>query len=89
MKQDLVTEGLPCLKQKNMHQTAMAQGVCTASSKAVVAAAAPATAALAVRQSAAEHHENAAKARPQIQLVIQQEVLLGPLLPQRKVRTHT
>lgn len=68
MKQDLVTEGLPCLKRKIMHQTAMAQGICTASSKAIVAAAAAAPA-------------TAAKVRPQIQHVIQQEVLLRPLLP--------
>ena len=55
MKQDVVTEGLPCLKQKSMHQTSMAQGVCTAISKAGVAAAAaaPATAALAAQHSAA------------------------------------
>ena len=67
LKQDLVTDRLPCLKQKTMHQTAMAQGVCIASSKAVDAAAAaasPATAAL--QLSAAGHHEDAAKVRPQL-----------------------
>ena len=80
MKQDLVTERLPCLKQKAMHQTAMAQGVCIACLKAAVAAAAaaPAAAALPVQQSAAGH---AAKVTPQIQHVIQQKVLLSCWCP--------
>ena len=63
MMQDLVTEGLPCLKRNIMHQTAMAQGICTASSKAIVAAAAaaPATAALPVQQFAAGRDEECCK----------------------------
>ena len=46
-----------------MHQTAMAQGVCTASLKTVAAAAAAAAAvaAPAVQQSAAGHHEECCK----------------------------
>jgi len=66
VKQDLVTKGLPCLKQNTMHQTAMAQGVCIASSKAVVAAAAASPATAALQLSAAGHHENTAKVRPQL-----------------------
>ena len=49
-----------------MHQTAMAQGICIASSKAVVAAAAASPATAALQLSAAGHHEDAAKVRPQL-----------------------
>ena len=63
LKQDLVTDGLPCLK--TMHQTAMAQGVCIASSNAVVVAAAASPATAALQLSTAGHHEDAAKGRPQ------------------------
>ena len=81
---------LPCLKQKAMHQTAVAQGVCIACSKAAVAAAAaaPAAAALAVQQSGwacCRGQATNSACHPAESLV----VLLGPLLPQRKVRTHT
>jgi len=53
MKQDLSTKGLPCLKQKNMRQKAMAQSVCIASSRAVVAAVGAAAAAAAAAPAAA------------------------------------
>ncbi len=50
-----------------MHQTAMAQRICLASSKAVGAAAAAASSATAALQlSAAGHHEDVAKVRPQL-----------------------
>ena len=74
MKQDLATEGLPCLRQKYMRRvrTAMAWGVYIASlraSAAAVAVAAAAAAAAAVAaalaaaalQQAAGHHEECGK----------------------------
>ena len=100
MKQDLVTEGLPCLKPKNMQQKAMAQGVCIASSRAVVAAAAAAVAApaaaavaapaaAALQQPAAVHHEECGEGQATNSACHSAESLVGVLLPQCKVRTHT
>ena len=72
-----------------MRQKAMVQSICIASSRAVVAAAAAvaapaAAAAPAVAALLLGIMRNAAKVRPQIQHVIQQKVLWGPLLPQSK-----
>ena len=77
MRQDFATEGLPCLKQQNMRQTAMARGNCIPSSKtfaAAVAAAAPS--ALAV---AAGHHEECSKGQVTNSVCHLVESLVGSL----------
>ena len=80
MKQDLVTEGLLCLKQKNMRQKAMAQGVCIASSRAVdAAAAAAAVAAPAAAAPAAVHHEDCGKGQATNSACHSAENLVGDL----------
>ncbi len=80
-----VSEGLPCLKQKNMHQTAMAQGVCIASLRVVVAAAAAAAAAVAAVIAAAAalpaagHHEECDKGQATHSSCHSAETLVGTI----------